>query len=445
MLDRVTGRVRDLWSRLWHAFDGLAEDTLWGGALDVMFVMSSVLTFFLLQFSLSRASYGALFGLYAIVAPLGSLTFAGPGLAVLQRRIRYQEEPSDILRSILSLTLGIGVVTSAVAVGLALVFIELTPVEIVLIVASELFVSSTVFVCSRLIQIAVSYPAMIRVKMVLVVLKAVAVTGLFAIDALTIRNLALTYVLLYGAYVVWLLARRLPAVGYRVRLGRPSIYVVKSTAVFAVPMSASSLQLDGDKFALNVFNFTGDAGIYGAAYRVVQLSSLPLRVLGAAAFHRFLPDDATAPGHHLRKSARLTAFMFGVGLVTAAGMYAATPLLDPFFSDEFDEARTIVPWLLLTVPLVALSGTPMNGLLGLGRAKERAVVYLTSAAVSLALYLVFIPGRGWPGAVMATIGSEVYLAVASWIAIIHYQRIADRDRTESAEGADITVVSASSP
>ena len=424
-------RVARLWRRVWHAFDGLAEDSLWGGALDALAVLSSVLTFFLLNRSLTQENYGALFGLYAVVAPLGSLTFAGPGLAVLQRRLRYKEEPSEILRSILSLTLTVGIATSSTALILGLLFIELTTIEIILIITSELLVSSTIFVCSRLVQAAVGYPAMVRVKMVVVVLKTTTVVGLFAMDALTIRNMAATYLLSYSCYLIWLLSRRLPSIGYEVRLGRPSTNVIRSSAVFAVPMAASSLQLDGDKFALNVFGFSADAGLYGAAYRVVQLGSLPLRVLGQAAFHRFLPDDGDSPGHHLRKSARLTAFMFVVGVFTAAALYFALPLLSFLFSEEFAEAENIVPWLVLFIPLVALSGTPMNGLLGLGRAKERAAVYLSSAGVAIVLYFLLIPGRGWEGAVIATISSELYLAIASWATIIHYQRVADRRRVQS--------------
>lgn len=424
----MSQRLRRAFARVWGAFDGLAEDTLWAGLLDVAAVLSAMFSFILLQQTLTRASYGALFGMYAVVSPLGSLTFAGPGLAVLQRRMRYGEDLNDILRSIMSLTLMIGTVMSVIAITLGLVFIDLSTAEIVLLVVAELFASSTIFVCSRLVQAAVSYPAMVRVKLVLVLLKTLSVGGLYLTGQLTVRNLAACYLISYSTYVTWLLTRRLPSIGYRIRLGRPSRNVLRSTAVFAVPMAASNLQLDGDKFALNVFNFSADAGLYGAAYRVVALGALPLRVVGQAAFHRFLPDDATSPGHHLRKAARLTGFMFCLGVATALAIYLASPLLDYLFVGEFDEAREIVPWLLFFIPLIALSGTPLNGLLGLGRAKERAAIYLSSAMVSLLLYGLLIPGRGWPGAVMATIGSEVYLAVASWVAIFHYQRVADRQR-----------------
>ncbi|MDH4277188.1 MAG: polysaccharide biosynthesis C-terminal domain-containing protein [Acidimicrobiia bacterium] len=428
--------MRALWSRLWGAFDGLAGDTIWGGVHDVFALVASMTSFVLLQQALTRSGYGALFGLYGLIGPLGSLTFAGPGLALLQRRLRFGQDQNEILRSFLSMTLVIGLGTSALAIGLAVAYIDLSLLEITLVVASELFANATIVVCSRLMHAVHGYPAMIRVRLVVVALRLVAVVGLHALGALTIRNLATSYLIMYSAYVAWLLAKRLPAAGYRVALERPTMRTARTSAVFAVPLAASSLQQDGDKFALNAFNYGAEAGLYGAAYRIVHLGGTPLRVISAAAFHRFLPDDAVGSSHHLRKSARLTGFMFLVGTVTALAIYVALPVLDLLLSDDFAEAREIVPWLLPFLPLIALSGTPMNGLLGLGRAKERAAVFLSSSAVSVALYLALIPGRGWRGAVAATIGSELYLAVVSWAAIVYYQRLADRDQAAEPRAAE---------
>ncbi|MDH4280773.1 MAG: polysaccharide biosynthesis C-terminal domain-containing protein, partial [Acidimicrobiia bacterium] len=216
--------------------------------------------------------------------------------------------------------------------------------------------------------------------------------------------------------------------GYNVRLRKPTRNAVTTSAVFSVPLAAASLQADGDKVSLSAFNFDAQAGLYAAAYRLVFFGSLPLNVIGQAAFHRFLPEGEDGRNnYHLRRAAKLTAFMFVVAVATSGALYLALPILQALLlNGRFTEAVEIVPWLLLFLPLLALSGTSMNGLLGLGRATERAAVYVSSAIVSIALYMMLIPGRGWQGAVMATLGSEAYLAVASWVAMIYYQRLADR-------------------
>lgn len=414
--------VRTLLNRFWTAFDGLAEDTMWAGAHDLYASVVAMASFLMLQLVLPAEQYGAFFGLYGILTPLGSLTFAGPGLALLQRWYRYRQPRNEILTSFLSLTLLVGTVSSAVAIVVGLIFIELTPVEIVLIVLSELLATSTIFVCSWLIQIADDFPAMTRVKMGAVTLKLMAVVGLTVVGQLSIRNLAAAYLALYTLYVIWLLAGRLPRAGYQIRLQRPPVDAFRSSAVFAVPMVASGIQTDGDKFVLNAFDLRADAGQYGAAFRIISLGAMPLRVVAQATFYRFLPEAPSDDGANLRRVAHLTGLLFALGVGISFTLYLARPVIDLLLVDEYNQAITIVGWLLLFLPLTALGVGPTNGLLSIGRVRERAAVYLSSSAVSVVLYLLLIPGRGWEGAVAATLLAELYLVVAAWATLIYYQR-----------------------
>ena len=419
--------------RAWNAFDGLAGDTLWSGGLDLLAVVTAMLSFILLQDVLDVPEYGAYTGLYALASTFSAITYSGPGLALVQRRFRFKQDLNEIQASFLSLALIAGLVATSVSFVLALLIINLSPLEIALITASELFANSIIWVVGWLVQIASDFPAMIRVRMGAVLLKLLTVPALYWTGQLTIRNLGLCYLLLYGAFAGWLVFAHLPKLGYDVRFRRPKVDVWRSSGVFAVPLAASQLQSEGDKIALNAFNMDTDAGLYGAAYRVVGLGALPVRVIGQAAFHRFLDEgDVAVEGYHLRRAARLTAFMFAVGVATAGAiyfvLYLMTPVIDLIIKEKFAEAKEIIPWLVLFIPLLAVSGTPLNGLLGLGRTRQRAVVYTTSAIISLVLYSVLIPRWGWQGAVGATLLSELYLAVVSWAVMVHYQRVADRAR-----------------
>lgn len=428
-------RASRLLHRAWHAFDGLAGDTLWSAALDLLAVATALLSFVLLQRVLRVSDYGSYTGLYGLASTFSAITYSGPGLALIQRRFRFNQDLNDLQASFLSLAIIAGLASTAISFVLALFIIELPPLEIALITASELFASSIIWVVSWLVQIASDFPSMIRVRMGAVALKLVTVPALYAVGQLSILNLGLCYLILYGAFALWLVVVHLPRLGFDLHFRRPPSDVWRSSTVFAVPLAASQLQSDGDKIALNAFNLQGDAGLYGAAYRVVGLGALPIRVIGQAAFHRFLHEgDEAVEGYHLRRAARLTGFMFAVGLATAGALYfvlyVLTPVIDLIIEDEYADAKEIIPWLVLFIPLLAISGTPLNGLLGLGRTRERATVYLTSALVSVVLYAALIPRWGWQGAVAATLLSELYLAVVSWLAMVHYQRIADGSRVE---------------
>jgi O-antigen/teichoic acid export membrane protein len=429
---RATARL----SQLWHAFDGLAGDTLWSAGLDLLGVATAMVSFLLLQQVLEPNEYGSFAGLYGLVTIFSAITYSGPGLALVQRHFRFNEDPNGIQASFLSLTLIAGAISSVLAVILAVFAVKLSFLAIVLITLSELFANSVIWVVSWLVQIRAGYPAMIRVRMMAVALKLVAVPALYVAGQLTILNLGLAYLLLYGALAVWLVTGYLTRLGYRVSFRRPEANVWRSSAVFAVPLAASQVQIDGDKVALSAFKVGDDAGFYAAAYRIVLLGSLPIRVIGQAAFHRFLDHgDESTDGYHLRRAGQLTVFMFIVGVASAGAIYFVLyfmePLIDLLIEDKYAGAKDIIPWLVLFIPMVAISGTPLNGLLGLGRTRERANIYLSSALLSVVLYATLIPWLGWPGAVVATLASESYLALVSWIAMVHYQRIADRERQPS--------------
>ncbi len=433
MSDSPTDERGGALGRAWRSFDGLATDTLWSAALDVLAVFTALASVILIIDVLPEEEYGAFAALYGLVTIFSAITYSGPGLALVQRRLRYNQDLDEILTSFLSLAVLAGLVSTALAIGLALLLNPLSLAEIVVVTASELFANSIIWVTSWLIQVAVDYPAMIRVRMTAVGLKLIAVPVLYFTGQLTIFNLGLAYLVLYGLFAFWLVTRRLPAAGYNLRFGQPPADAWRTSGAFAVPLAASQIQLDGDKVALTAFRLEADAGLYAAAYRVVMLGSLPVRVISQAAFHRFLAQgDETIDGYHLKRAVRLTGVLFVVGVAAAGVVYLLVrlfePLIDLVLSDGYQEAKDIIPWLVLFIPLMALSGTPLNALLGLGRTRERAGVYLSSALVSVLLYVTLIPGRGWEGAVAATLASEAYLVVASWTAMIYYQRLADQQR-----------------
>jgi O-antigen/teichoic acid export membrane protein len=113
--------------------------------------------------------------------------------------------------------------------------------------------------------------------------------------------------------------------------------------------------------------------------------------------------------------------------VLALAIYLALPLVKMvLLNDEFEDAASILPWLLLIIPVIATTNAPMNGLLGLGRADIRMRVYLMAAAVAIASYVILIPAHSWRGAVVGTVISEVFLSICAWSSLWRHQRRADQ-------------------
>jgi O-antigen/teichoic acid export membrane protein len=422
------GRPRALLSRLWYGFDGLAGDTLWSGLHDAIALLTALTSFKLVTTALDdTARYGAYVGIYGLLGAVGAFSYSGVGLALLQRLVGERDDPSRALRSFFSLALSVGMVLGVLSIVLAVTRLGLTIAEAATIVAAELLGTAVASISSVLVQASSGFGAAVRVRLGLVLIRLAVVVVLYAAGNLTVVHLGASILASFGVYGLYLLVVHLPRHGYRVTFGRPTAGSVKASWLFSVPMGAAKIQTDGDKFLLAAWGFKAEAGLYGAAYRILLLGIMPLMALDAAAFQRFLPREPGRRGIHWYRATRLAALTASASVVVAIGLYVvARPLLNILVEPKYREAIDIVPWLLPLVPLISTSGTPLNGLLGLGRATQRMYVYLVSAFVSVIAYLLLIPRFDWRGAVIATYISEVFLALTGWAALWYFQRQADR-------------------
>lgn len=411
--------------KAWHAFDGLASDTLWSGSHDFLALLATLVSFELIHRSLEPEMYGSYVGIYGLLGAVGALTYSGVGLAALQRLVGERDDPDASLRSFLSLVVIGASVMSVVAIAVSLQFIRLSAVAVVLIVVAELLGTGTISVSASLIQAASGFAASIRVRLGVAIIRLVSVVGLRLTGRLTIPNLAVCLVVGFGLYTLYVQTVLLPRHGYRVSYGKPSRRALRSSAVFSVPMATGKIQTDADKFFLNVYNFRYDAAIYGAAYRVVLLGIMPLMAMDTAAFQRFLPRGQTGAGYHFRRAARLASVMAVFSTLVAIGLYLVLPFLHFLVQDDYRGAFSIIPWLLPLVPLISTSGSSLNGLLGLGLSDRRMYVSAVSSAVSVVAYMVLIPRYSWKGAVAATYISEIFIAIVGWSTLWYYQRKAD--------------------
>ena len=146
-----------------------------------------------------------------------------------------------------------------------------------------------------------------------------------------------------------------------------------------------------------------------------------------AVFHRFLESDEGQYGLHVRRARRYTIWSLGVVIPVALVLLVVAPAIEIIVGEEFGESVAMTRWLVLWLPLRAASGPPLSGLLGLGRLGLRLAVLITSASVSMALYLLLIPSMGWEGAVIGTIVGEVTLGICGWFALWRAQLRRDRE------------------
>ncbi len=406
----------------------LGKDTIWAAVNDGAMLVVALLTFTLVVRSFGQEEYGAYLGAFGIVAPLTGLAWTGVALTALQRVIREGEEPSLVASQCFSIMLPVSVfsVTAVLLIG-SLLVPTLGVFEFVGLVGAELVGSAIIGVTAAIAQGVRSFGAAARVRLVAVLLKAVTVVALYLTDKLTIRGIGFGMMGVMACLSLYLLTVYLPSMGVRPRLMRPSKPFVRDVGSFGLPILVSSIQSDGDKTALNAYGMPAVAGAYGAAFRVVQFAMMPINAFDNAVFQRFLSHDPLAKNQHLRRAKFSAGFTTGLGVVIAGVLFFMAPLLPILAGDQFEESTSMVRWLLLLMPMYAVSTAPMNGLLGLGKLQLRAIIFGIAAFVSIACYVVLVPSLTWVGGLIGTLAGEGTVAVLGWYFLVQKQRQHDNE------------------
>ena len=404
----------------------MATDVAWSGISDVFNLVGNLLSFLLLGNTLALATYGGYVGTYGVIAPLGAFTWSGLSLLILQRVIREHDDPQTVASRAYTLAITQGVVAVALATLLGSLLISNIRASTILVIATaELLFFPITQASATLIQATRGFAAAAKLRIFLPAVRLVSLLIPYSLGILTVRSLAFSWLIGFAIVAVISTLIALPSMGLRFGLGKPSREYIKGNVELSLPLTANTLQQNGDKAVMNGFGLEADAGLYGAAYRIISLSQLPIRTMNQALFQRFLPDNEGDTGQHVRRATRFSAVALGLSLVICVALFFMAPALTFLVGDKFSESVTIVRWLLVIVPLLAVSRAPLNGLLGLGQTQIRAGLILSSALLSLVLYLTLVPVMSWRGAAIGTVISDLFVTASGWFLLTRFQRAAD--------------------
>lgn len=178
--------------------------------------------------------------------------------------------------------------------------------------------------------------------------------------------------------------------------------------------------LKGDVVVLSLMRTQSEVGLYGAAYKVVDvITVVPMIFMGLV-----LPLLASAwsKGDREGFAARLaTAFdaMAIMAVPLAVGTFAVgTDLMTFIASDAFAGSGAILTVLMLGGASVFFGALFGHAVVALGLQKKMIVAYAADAVLAVALYLTLIPKMGAMGAAWVTFVSEAFIAVVAAVAVL---------------------------
>jgi O-antigen/teichoic acid export membrane protein len=204
----------------------------------------------------------------------------------------------------------------------------------------------------------------------------------------------------------------------------PSLLVKRSVEgfVFAISGSTTAVYNDIDKVVLSHYGMNRANGIYSMAYRVVNIGTMPIMAIVAAAFPRFFREGvkgiaATVP--LARQLLKRTAVM---GLGISAAMFLCAPIIPHLVGKSYAESVTALRWLCLIPFFRCFHLSAGDAIAGAGLQKFRLVSQSIAAGGNLLLNLYLIPRYSWWGAAWASLATDAALGVMNWVALFYLSR-----------------------
>ncbi len=185
---------------------------------------------------------------------------------------------------------------------------------------------------------------------------------------------------------------------------------------FSFSSSAISVYNDIDKTILVSYGMVHAAGIYGAAYRIVDVVSTPIVSLFAAASPRLFRQGAQAGPLAAAQTARsLLRWTVPFGLLAAPALLLCAPAVPRLFGHSFDGSSSALRWLCLLPLLRGLHYAWGTAITASASQWLRTAAQAGVALLNLLLNLALIPRWGWQGAAAASLVTDSALALSTCI------------------------------
>ncbi len=409
----------------------LARNAVWMlGGRGVRMVIQAIY-FLVIARALGASHYGAFVGAVSLVAIAVPFSSWGMGFILIRKvsrdRTAFRRSWGDALCVTLisgGILLGLAALTSRWVWGRSI------PVSVLLLVGmSDLFAVRLVDLAT---QAFVAVELLRKTAEVNVILSLSRLLGAAVLPFAVARPTVSSWTMLYLATGV--IAAAYSFVAVTRTLGRPEFALRMSRAefkegfYFAIGLASQTIYNDVDKTMLVRLSGLEAAGIYGAAYRIIDASFAPIGSLIYAAYARFFRHGAHGLPEGMRFARKLLAYSVPYGLLTTAVLALVSPVLPKLLGADFADSTAALRWLSPLILFKCIHYFYADCLSGAGFQGVRAAIQLAIAGVNVLLNLWLIPAYSWKGAAWASIASDGALAMflyAATATLEHRKKPAD--------------------
>jgi O-antigen/teichoic acid export membrane protein len=187
---------------------------------------------------------------------------------------------------------------------------------------------------------------------------------------------------------------------------------------FCLYYTADSAVRDMDKPLVALLAGPVAAGLYNAAFRIVDATAMPLRAMAAAFYARFFRHGHRGIEQSFRFAAKLLPLALGYAVFAAIALNLGSGFLPFVLGEKFRAAVPIVSRLALLPIFTALAAIGGDVLTSSGRQRTRAIVMSGLAVTPAVLVYLLVPRFGLFGAAYAALGTAAIVAATIWTMVL---------------------------
>jgi O-antigen/teichoic acid export membrane protein len=377
--------------------------------------------FILLARLLGVAEYGVFAGAFAFVSIAAPYSALGSGLVFLRYVSMNANNFAIYWGNVLIATLSMGSLLTALLWLLAPHLLNPASASITFLVALG------ECICRQLaISISQIFQAFEQLRMTAAINLFTSLLRLIAVAALALifhRTTAWQWAL--ASLFASALAAIAGSVVVSARFGRPR-FVLRLFAAragegfnFSLAGSTQSIYNDFDKTMLSHYGMNVANGIYTMAYRIIDVATIPVSALDAAALPRYFRQSSEGSISVRNLSVKLATRAALLGLFAAVCLFLAAPLVPLVIGKGFTQSVMALRWLCILPVFRGFHQLTGSAVTGLGFQRYRTRVQISAAILNFGLNIWLIPHHGWQGAAWASIATDGTLAIVNWY-LLHY-------------------------
>ncbi len=216
-----------------------------------------------------------------------------------------------------------------------------------------------------------------------------------------------------------------------IKFGKPtfSLQLFASKAhegfIYSLSGSTTTVYNDIDKVFLGHYGMEAANGIYSLAYRIVNISNIPMTSVYSAAFPKFFRLGVEGMEKTVPFAKRLVKKTSLLGLLSAVGMIVCAPLIPFVMGKDYALSAEALRWLCLIPFFRSFHLSAGDAITGAGNQKFRLFSQLGAIALNLTLNVWLIPRHSWRGAAWASLGTDGTLGILNWsvaLYLLHKER-----------------------